>query len=142
MKAKSYTDYNNELNEYFLRNYEAKSIEDNHFSKGTVDFNYLKINSKNFEDIYIKKIKNKGIIMLYSFPAIYEKAYTNDESDFLDFENYLKENISFPVISNALRHFYEYEYIFDSTAHLTSEAAKINSIQYANSIKSVIQNCK
>ena len=134
MKYKSYYDYNDELDEYFTRNYQADVIEDNYLRVRTIDFNIFKKALPALERVYSESLKPRGIISFFAHSAMYEKAYSNDFTEFEEYTEYVKTHLSFPVITKLEDHIYPADNIYDEVTHLTTDGAIDNSYYLADAV--------
>lgn len=75
-----------------------------------------------------------GTLLIAGYP-IGEGEYTADPSEFLTFENELRERMDCPVISTYTDYFIPYEYFYNSKMHLTNEGAAIRTAQLIEDLK-------
>lgn len=57
------------------------------------------------------------------------KEYSPSHSEYYEFEELLKESVSFPAISNVEDYFMGYEYFYNTDLHLTNEGAILRTKQ-------------
>lgn len=146
-EALTYDDYATGLNEYFTRNYNANKVPNAVVTKD-YQFETIKLCVAAINAIYDRVYHHStGKYLFMSYPAVcYDtkgtedtsddvSGFTNELSDFEDYDAFLRANLEFPVISDYNDCFFEEEYIYDDPVHLTSVGAVENSKRLAEDIR-------
>lgn len=134
MRDKSYYDSCEGLNEYFTRDYIAEPMPDAYFRTRTVNFTWFRTFIPLLNELYGEYVE-RGAYAYQSFAAYYEKAYSNRKLEMVNFTQYLRDNLVFPVVSDPEEHVFPLEMIYDETTHLTTEGAIINSRILAGALR-------
>lgn len=100
------------------------------------DFNHGII--KYFEEFNIA-IKNKGAILLLSYPGFQEKSFNNSENQILKIEQELL-NSSLKVIGSVKRYLMPDSLMFDSPYHLSKKGVDLRTNMMINDIRKIISD--
>jgi hypothetical protein len=96
-------------------------------SNDTLIFDYHNGNySKNADDLVLLNefdtyTKKRNISVYFSFPPIADEEYTINQSDYRNYYNFLKTNLSIKIIGTPEMFTFPKNYFFDSGYHLNSE---------------------
>ena len=119
----SYDAYDNTFDEYFTRgeNFQITKVNLSPRSDEPTfeEMKGLVLNQVN--RIYKEKYEAQNLTMYFAYFGFWEDAYAKEAHE--PYENWLKQNLAFPYISNYLNHMFSIEYISDSISHLTYEGA-------------------
>ena len=130
----SYDTYDNTFDQYFTRaeNFEIEKArldpkEDLVDLDTLMDLALCDINT-----LYDRRYKG-NLTMYFAYHGFWENAY--EKTQHATYEQWLKENLHFPYISNYQNHMLDIEYMSDSISHLTREGAILHSLVLAEELK-------
>ena len=125
-KNLSYEAYNHSFDQYFTRSedYEIEKATLVAQSEQTDFIDLMRSVVEEINPLYERLYKGK-LTMYFAYHAFWEEVYRDTNHG--EYEQFLKENLSFDYISNYKNHMYALEYMSDSYSHLTREGAILHS---------------
>ena len=129
VKQKTYADcnmnYNNKYAELMSeRKYDSTRTYDKNITFLANRFDADRVYTYN--DL-AERLSDNGVRLYFTFYPVYEGAVYTEEAGRRSYENYLKSNLEFPVISTIDDYMFTAENIYDSAVHCTSVGALLRS---------------
>ncbi len=85
-----------------------------------------------------KHYQQKGIKLLFSFPAFYKEMNEEDKKNISDVERFINEKAIFKVIDSAKTNQFDESYFYDQIYHLNAKGRAIRSQILAKNIKKAL----
>lgn len=81
-------------------------------------------------------LMSKGATLLVAgYPIRNSNITAKKLEEYIDFQETLKKKLDCPLISNYLDYMFDYRYFFDTNWHLTSEGAKLRTMQLISDLR-------
>ncbi|MBO4217087.1 MAG: leucine-rich repeat protein [Clostridia bacterium] len=135
-KQKTYADvninYNNKYAELVaVRNYDSSRTYNKDIAFASNRFDADRVFA--FNDL-AERLSDRGARLYFTFFPVYEGAVYTDANGRRNYENYLRNNLDFPVISTIDDYMFTAENIYDSAVHCTNAGALLRSQKLAADI--------
>lgn len=105
-----------------------------------IDLDIISPDVINYVNQFNRYVKDRGAILLISFPPVLDEGVNSNHEDIIAFEKELEIQLDAPIISRVEDYVFSREYMFNTLYHCNNSGAEMRSYLLSADIDKYLQN--